>query len=1109
MLRALTVSLILTFAFSLPTRAQDPNFYIFLCFGQSNMDGAARWEPQDTSVDSRFQVLQAVDCPDLGRKKGQWYTAKPPLCRCHSGLSPADYFGRTMLEHLPAGARVGIINVSVPGCKIELFDKDHFEPVAAKAPDWMKAMIKEYDGNPYARLVEMGRLAQKAGVIKGILLHQGESNTNDTLWPQKVRVVYDNLLKDLQLQPQNVPLLAGEVVDAEHHGQCAVMNRIIATLPQTIPTAHVISSAGCSAGPDTLHFNAAGYRLFGRKYAREMLSLLGYDVSKMPDLTLVANTNAPLAINDSGYFEKPGVNVLVFSSQYNGMFYDEKTAGVELIHHGVRTATGGAIRLQNTPEQWDLIPVLESRKIDKANNTIEAVLKYKEYNFTSRVQVTTKDKGVEISVYLDQPLPEKLAGNAGFNLEFLPSVYFEKSYYADGKPGTFPLYPSSDTRIESADKKIPQFAGHTTFDDRGRHEFIIPSPLATGHTLVLAPEDPERKILITSPNDILQLFDGRNLGQNGWFIVRSLLPAGKTGKVLSWYLEPNAIPAWKRKPVIAFSQVGYTPAQQKTAIIELDKNDNPLKEAVLYQITPDGRSIQKLRAPLQSWGRYLRYNYQQFDFSAVKDSGIYFIQYGEQKTNAFPISPDVFADIWHPTLDVWIPVQMDHMEVNEAYRVWHGASFLDDALQAPTNHQHFDGYNMGASTQTKYKPLQRIPGLAIGGWYDAGDFDIQTGSHCDAVLALVDTWEKFKPTRDETFVDYPSRYVDIHRPDGQPDVLQQIRHGVLNMVAQVKNIGHPVRGIVVPNLHQYHHLGDGSTETDNLPYNPRLKPYQTDGRSSGTMDDRWAFTERTTFLDYYTAAALAAASRALKGFDDTLSAQSLYYARKLWREDDSISKRDTSRFGVMFRRNLKTTAALQLYITTKEPAFANEFKEGIWQALDRNVQFGMLAALQAVEYMDDVYKTKLRDYVLRYKDLSDGFASQNPYGVPMATGGWGGNGGIVNWAITSYYAHRVYPDIMSDAYVYRGLDYLFGCHPYSNISFVSAVGTRSKKITYGNNRADFSYIAGGVVPGILILKPDFPENKEDWPFFWGENEVTIGICANYVLLGAAVNDLNK
>ncbi|HSC39518.1 MAG TPA: glycoside hydrolase family 9 protein, partial [Chitinophagaceae bacterium] len=705
--------------------------------------------------------------------------------------------------------------------------------------------------------------------------------------------------------------------------------------------------------------------------------------------------------------------------------------------------------------------------------------------------------------YLDKPVPQKLEGNAGFNLEFLPSAYFEKTYLADGKPGVFPLYPSGNTTMQSSAQKIPQFAGHSTFDDRGRGEFIVPEPLATGRTLSLAPEDPERNIMIQSADADLMLFDGRNLGQNGWFIVRSRLPANKTGKVLTWYLEANAIPNWKRKPVIAFSQVVYHPGQEKTAVIELDKNDAPLKTASLFQVNADGTVTEKLKGDTKLWGRYLRYNYAKFDFSAVKDPGLYFIQYGDQKTNTFSIGPAVYDDTWHPTLDVWFPVQMDHMQVNEAYRVWHGAPFLDDALQAPVNHKHFDGYSMGPATQTKYKPLERIPGLDMGGWFDAGDFDIQTSSHCTALLSLVDAAEKFKINRDETFVDYPSRYVDIHRPDGKPDILQQIEHGTLNVVAQVKNIGHPVRGIVVPNLHQYHHLGDASTETDNLPYNPGLKPYQTDGKSSGTRDDRWAFTERTTFLDYFTAAALSAASRALKGFNDTLAQQSLYYAKKLWNEDDSISKLDTSRFSVMFRRNLKTTAALQLYITTKEEQYGAAFRETIWPSLDRSVLFGMTTALQAIPYMDDDYKKKLRPYVVKYKAACDEYGRQNPYGVPIATGGWGGSGGVVGFATTNYYAHTFFPDIVSPEYVYKGLNYIFGCHPYSNLSFVSSVGTKSKRITYGNNRADFSFIAGGIVPGILVLKPDFPENKEDWPFFWGENEVTVGGCADYIFLAAA------
>ncbi|PWU02578.1 MAG: glycoside hydrolase [Bacteroidetes bacterium] len=838
-----------------------------------------------------------------------------------------------------------------------------------------------------------------------------------------------------------------------------------------------------------------------------------YFVKTLTVFYLVCNSyhsmSQNLQINDSGYFENRGVNLLVFNSEYNGMFFDEKTSGIEMIHHGVRTVTGGAVRLQNTPEQWDQIPKMISRKVDKATNSIEVEMRYEQFDFNSRVSVKAKGEGFEITVYLDKPVPEKLLGKAGFNLEFLPATYFEKTFLADGKPGQFPLYPASLTTIEPISNKIQQFAGHTTFDDRGRGEFIVPSALDSAKTFVLAPESPEYRVKISSETlgIPLMLYDGRNVAQNGWFVVRSLLPAKKTGKVLTWLVEPNIIQNWKRKPVIGFSQVGYNASQNKSAVIELDKNDTPLKTAILFQINSDGKIVEKFKGDVQVWGRFFRFNYAKFDFSSVKDQGIYFIQYGDEKTNVFPINADVYADTWHPTLDVWFPVQMDHMEVNEAYRVWHGAPFLDDALQAPTNHIHFDGYSMGASTQTKYKPLEHIPGLAVGGWFDAGDFDIQTGSHCDAVLSLADTWEKFHPKRDETFIDYPTRYVDIHRPDGLPDILQQIKHGTLNIVAQVKNIGHPVRGIVVPNLHQYHHLGDAINETDNLLYNPDLKPYQTDGKYSGTLDDRWAFTERTTFLDYYTAAALACASRVLKGFDDSLSQQSLFYARQLWNEDDSISAKDTSRFSRMFGSSLKLSAALQLYITTKDESYATVFKNAIWQALDRSINFGMKVALQAVPYMDDDYKRKLRDYVIKYKTYCDDISKQNPYGVPIATGGWGGSSIVVNFAATNYYVHKFYPDVMDAGYVLKGLDYIFGCHPYSNISFVSGVGTKSKKITYGNNRANFSFIAGGIVPGILILKPDFPENKEDWPFLWGENEVTVGGCADYIFLASAAASL--
>jgi hypothetical protein len=260
--------------------SQNNKFYIYLCLGQSNMEGNARkFEAQDSIVDSRFKVMESVDCPNLNRTKGNWYTAVPPLCRCRTGLTPSDYFGKTMVANLPKDITVGVINVAIGGCKIELFDKDNYQSYVATAPSWMINMIKEYDGNPYARLVEMAKLAQKDGVIKGILLHQGESNTNDTLWTKKVKVVYDNLIKDLQLDPENTPLLAGETLNADQGGACASMNKIIATLPKTIPNSYVIPSSGCTGIPDHLHFTADGYRELGKRYAAQMLSLLGYKIA--------------------------------------------------------------------------------------------------------------------------------------------------------------------------------------------------------------------------------------------------------------------------------------------------------------------------------------------------------------------------------------------------------------------------------------------------------------------------------------------------------------------------------------------------------------------------------------------------------------------------------------------------------------------------------------------------------------------------------------------------------------------------------------------------------------------------------------------------------------
>ncbi|WP_291856937.1 sialate O-acetylesterase [Marinilabilia sp.] len=255
------------------------DFQVYLCFGQSNMAGAAKAEAQDSVVDPRFKVMSAMDCPALNREKGKWYTATPPLADCNAGLSPADYFGRTMVDNLPKEITVGVINVAVGGCKIELFNKDNYQAYVDSAPGWMQGWIANYGGNPYGRLVEMAKLAQKDGVIKGILLHQGESNPNDTLWTRKVKAIYDNLMTDLNLNPKEVPLLAGETLSAEYEGKCAAFNQFINQLPETIPNSFVISSEGCPGQPDGLHFTAEGYRILGKRYGEKMLSALGNETT--------------------------------------------------------------------------------------------------------------------------------------------------------------------------------------------------------------------------------------------------------------------------------------------------------------------------------------------------------------------------------------------------------------------------------------------------------------------------------------------------------------------------------------------------------------------------------------------------------------------------------------------------------------------------------------------------------------------------------------------------------------------------------------------------------------------------------------------------------------
>lgn len=819
-----------------------------------------------------------------------------------------------------------------------------------------------------------------------------------------------------------------------------------------------------------------------------------------------------LRLNDSDYFERQGVNVLVFSNSFNGGFNDEKNSGIEIIQHGVRNVQGGAVRLNNTPEQWDLVPKMTYRKVNRDQGSIEVGLRYEDYDFDSRLVVTAKGKAVEIAVWLDKPVPEKLVGHAGFNLEFLPSKYWLKTFMMDGRLNRFPRYASSQTITRPNSEKPKQFKGFKTYDDRGTDRYVDPLPLETGHSITMAMDDPEHLISVRCEDAELKLYDGRMLAQNGWFVLRSLLPAGKTGKVVTWTVEPHAIEGWLRKPNIGFSQVGYIPEQPKVSVIELDKQDTPKSTAALMRVGEDGTVSKAYEGKIDSWGTYYKYNYVKFDFSEVKTPGIYYIQYDTVKTNNFLIDEHVYDKITDATTDVWVPIHMNHMFVNEGYRVWHGEPFKEGYLQAPPS-DHFDMHYQGPTTDTKYKPLELIPGLNVGGFFDAGDFDIETGANINVVENLVRAWRLFKPQRDETFVSEEQRYVDLHRPDGTPDILQYIQHGVLNLVAQAEQIGHMASTLSNSVLDNYHHLGDAASITDGLHYDPSLKPYEVsaDGKSSGTPDDMWAFTTRNPWLDMRAATMFAAAANALKGYNDSLAARALTQSKRLMAEAEELQRQQAAKESrPRARRRMGGVAStnLQLYIATQEQDYLKVFKKEIWEDLDRNVASNLQTALDAVPYMDEAYKKKLRPYVEKYDEYIKDFDKDNPYGVPIGTGNWAGIGPLLNFGITVCFAHLYYPDIVEKAEVYRAANWLFGCHPYHNYSLVAAVGAaRPKRVFYGNNRADFSFIPGNVAPGLLFRKPDHFENYDDWPFLWGQNEGTIAGNTQYIIFSTALRNI--
>lgn len=806
--------------------------------------------------------------------------------------------------------------------------------------------------------------------------------------------------------------------------------------------------------------------------------------------TAQEKTSKPTSVwvlNDQEYFEKPGLSVLVFHDYYP----EGKQGGIEIIQHGERIAALGDMRLEFAPGQWGKLPVPGKRLVDRAANRAEVPLRFEKEQIEYVVRVEPDGDAIAVTVDLARPLPAELVGRAGFNMEVFPSAYFGKAYHLGGTDGVF-------TR---------QGNGPNMRDEQG----VRPVILAKGPKFVAAPEDPMRRLVIESFNGDLLYFDGRSQDTNGWFLVRSLVPAGATKGAVCWRITPNAVPGWMRPPVIGISQVGYHPGQQKHAVIELDPRTDPLGEASLLRVDPEKGLVPVLTKPLARWGRFLRYDYALFDFTEVKEPGIYMVRYGDARTSPFLISREVYRhDVWQPTLETFLPVQMCHIRVIDRGRIWHGTCHMDDVLQAPPNLDlaYIEGYRQGASTETKYAADEHIPGLDRGGWHDAADHDLAGGAQAWATQLLALSREAFGLDSDQTTVDTARLNVVLHVPDGKPDILQQVVHGVEHLLTGYRVAGHSFTGISDPNLEQYGTLGEPAVITDNRVFDPSLGVDEVKGDRSGRRDDRYAFTNRDTGMEYASIAALAASSRVLRGYDDALAKECLATAIKAWEFEQSHPPARFANPYVPERADIQEViAAVELLITTQGVRYAERLKALLPVVAERPDEVGWAAA-RALPFVKGEDFSKGLDRILgEYAAKLKEELAETPYGVPFRPQVWGVTWDIQEYAVRQYYLHEAYPQKFDRENLLRVLNYVLGCHPASNTSLVSAVGAKSMTVAYGINLNDWTHIPGGGVSGPSLIRPDFPELKEPFPFLWQQAEYVLTGATTYVFTVLAADQL--
>ncbi|HOW41153.1 MAG TPA: glycoside hydrolase family 9 protein, partial [Bacteroidales bacterium] len=783
-----------------------------------------------------------------------------------------------------------------------------------------------------------------------------------------------------------------------------------------------------------------------------------------------------MLVNNKQYLEKPGLTVLAFHDYYPS----GHQGGIEIIQHGERIASNGFIRMQAVNGKRIPDPLTAVREIDSVKNLIKATVNYDDFGFKYSVRIWPEGNNIRLAVDLDKPLPEEWKGKLAFDLEFFPPLYAGKSWQLGESFG----YISKQT------------LGQKYKDEDGNYR---PVPMGSGRIFTLAGEDPERKVVIESPETDLVLTDNRSTGYGNWISVKSIIPADVTENAIEWTITPNVIPGWTREPVISVSQVGYHPAQTKKAIIELDRWTRKSGKASLVKIGEGGESREVLSASPADWGSFLAYNYSVFDFSSVTEPGMYMVIYGKTRSYPFAIKKDIFSSgVWQPTLEAYFPVQMCHVKVKDRSQIWHGACHLDDALQAPTDWQHVDQYHQYPAKDTKYDVQTPIPYLNVGGWHDAGDDDLAAGSQASTTHYLVLAYELSKNQTDQTYVNFEDKYVEMYKPDGVSDFQQQIKQGALSLLSGYRAAGHSFHGIIA-NKEGRNQTGDWASQTDQLFYDPKLKPNQKTMTHSGVNDDRWAFTNRDTGLEYKVAAALAAASRALAGFDDKLAKECIETARKAWEYEQTHDPVLTpAEYVPRDTKVQEILATSELFYTTGEEKYAAHLK-ALLPEIEKSAPRGVWSVARVADKIkDDAFNKGIRSALEAYKPKLDSTLASTPFGVPWRPAVWGVGWNIQEFAMQHYFLVKKYPDLFDREPVLNVVNYVLGCHPGSSTSLVSGVGPRSILIAFGVNRTMEGYIPGGMVSGTALIRPDFPELKENTPYLWQQTEYVMPGAATYI-----------